>query len=716
MQQDKFFQNKRGMSAYFLVGVIMVVIALAVVLIFYFTIYNKDTMDLKRTVCQTSVRVASGPGVNKVLPLQCQTENVCIAESQGILGMNTKNCNASFGSINAEDIVKIKVSGATKDEIEQQIKKELADRMYRCWDMMGRGKLNFMGKGAFASTYSYCFECSRISFDPKIKEDFGSNILGEDKTIGTWIYDEKTNELIRTPKRDYKLVVGLDNNKDPSEIRYVSTLTDNKGIFVGRIYDDVGENKISYDLNAVVQNQNNAIPVNDLFNLDIDLKELRDNPSVIFSDGYILRPYNGDYMSPLYYIDFKQGDVTIDTQFYYQNNRIFYVIDSVNFIEVGNVQSNQLKFDSDASQKIAEKISGEKLSNANKFISDLNNRYAVGLRLSPTQPSASDTNLGAANINSNLPTNVGNSQIIFEITYGGFVGLFKNHVFLKWSPEKGWRWSQSKEGEYNRGDEIRLDKSYSILPSTWNNYYDGLDRLILMSKNHKLSLNIYFPGNAKPTAIPYTSNDLEDVTALNKKITEDMKINYGGIKDFEFYLFKEKVPNSDKNYMDTFVSSSTTPARVDFVDPIKVNGELKTVYSNEGFKDKDKLNSEVVDSAKSSSVINPAYDYSVIYVVSKPAYIMDWKMLVGGGAFVVGTGVAIFLAVPSGGTSIGAWALAVGAAATVKLATYSAIAGGGLMAWSYLSKGDDAEYRVVFVPHKTETLSAIGCNSFETYR
>lgn len=78
--------------------------------------------------------------------LSCKTEYVCLSEGS--------DCQKGYSKINVADA--------------NGIKKELADSMVSCWNMLGSGKIDFIG-----NTFSRdkaCIICSQIKFDKNSRE------------------------------------------------------------------------------------------------------------------------------------------------------------------------------------------------------------------------------------------------------------------------------------------------------------------------------------------------------------------------------------------------------------------------------------------------------------------------------------------------------------------------------------------------------------------
>lgn len=131
--------NKKGLEREMLVFLILAIVGFAIIIWYIYVIKPYSMFDKK--VCETSIETRTIPVVGMIekatTPLNCRTEQVKIDKSY---------------------------------KTEEQIKKEIADEMLDCWNMVGRGERNFMPQGFW--TEGYCLICSNIQFDSKIKQEF----------------------------------------------------------------------------------------------------------------------------------------------------------------------------------------------------------------------------------------------------------------------------------------------------------------------------------------------------------------------------------------------------------------------------------------------------------------------------------------------------------------------------------------------------------------
>ena len=74
---------------------------------------------------------------------------------------------------------------------EKEIKREIANAMFDCWDMLGRGKIDFLGKETkaligFVPGKAACLICSKIEFSDKVK-----NKVSEIKDFSAYLNEAK---------------------------------------------------------------------------------------------------------------------------------------------------------------------------------------------------------------------------------------------------------------------------------------------------------------------------------------------------------------------------------------------------------------------------------------------------------------------------------------------------------------------------------------------
>ncbi len=172
-------KNKKGDMVWNrLVGIILITIAFIILVILitrFFPVFVgelgpqvcKTSVDLKASYIEKSLEEKAGSALLYGVPqLKCETQYECITMGG--------ECPKGYFETTAKD--------------EEQIKKRLADSMYRCWDQLGRGQKNFFERDL--TKEQYCVFCSVITFDSKIQEEYPeigglANYFATEKRFGT---------------------------------------------------------------------------------------------------------------------------------------------------------------------------------------------------------------------------------------------------------------------------------------------------------------------------------------------------------------------------------------------------------------------------------------------------------------------------------------------------------------------------------------------------
>ena len=181
--------NKKGeLTTTQLVSLIILIISFVVILFLIFQLNLGETS--KAEICRDSVILKSKSVLDT--PLNCKTSYICFSK--------TSKCD----KIDSPDEI-IKVSN------EEELYKELADKMADCWWMFGEGKFDYVGKDL--NTKLYCSICSNIYFDSSVKEIFG----GEATFSQEKLYDYISKKEIFEGEGYDMYLYGQDFN-DASEI------------------------------------------------------------------------------------------------------------------------------------------------------------------------------------------------------------------------------------------------------------------------------------------------------------------------------------------------------------------------------------------------------------------------------------------------------------------------------------------------------------------
>ncbi len=146
-------KKKAELTSKQLITIIILIVSFIILIIFYFALNIKG--EITRETCKQSLALRGTSFISKyVLSVKCETEYFCMN-----MGGECVDAREEAKDIEIEDIDKL------DDEIFS-----LAEE---CWDMVGRGKINFGSK-------KECGVCSVIYFDEEIqKEDL--SVKFEDK-------------------------------------------------------------------------------------------------------------------------------------------------------------------------------------------------------------------------------------------------------------------------------------------------------------------------------------------------------------------------------------------------------------------------------------------------------------------------------------------------------------------------------------------------------
>jgi len=152
----KKINGKKGLTVQStLIGVVVLVITAGVIFLLWnnLTPFFYSTID--KEACHQSVVYRSsinfGPvQSSQIVPLNCQTEKICLSEKE--------DCEI-FGDKKVE---KVKLS-SKDEEARDKVLETISNAMYDCNSMLGGGKLNFMPNNLREK--NYCLICSRIALD-----------------------------------------------------------------------------------------------------------------------------------------------------------------------------------------------------------------------------------------------------------------------------------------------------------------------------------------------------------------------------------------------------------------------------------------------------------------------------------------------------------------------------------------------------------------------
>lgn len=167
------FGKKAEVSTSFIVTLIILVISFVIILFVVFTFDWSGTIS--KEACHESAVYRSLKWkfveASEVLPLKCQTEQICFS-------MSGKDCK-ELTSTKDNPVKKVKLS-KDPDKAREKIKEVLAESMVDCHWMFGEGKLDFMPHHSTVwDDTPYGLICNWVVLDDEAKENVKDISYGE---------------------------------------------------------------------------------------------------------------------------------------------------------------------------------------------------------------------------------------------------------------------------------------------------------------------------------------------------------------------------------------------------------------------------------------------------------------------------------------------------------------------------------------------------------
>lgn len=191
--------KKAAITISVLIGTVLAIIFFLIILAFYFNFMWNPTID--KETCHTSIVLRSSVNKGiiqgaKAVPLKCQTEKICLAK-----GFND-NCEDIYGkNSNDNPITNEKISGR------EEVLDVLANAIYDCHELVGRGLLDFMPHDEWEKNYGII--CSRISFTENTQKELRNS--GDDIRYFE-LYEHMTKKTTPDGKSYLEEVYGIKNN------------------------------------------------------------------------------------------------------------------------------------------------------------------------------------------------------------------------------------------------------------------------------------------------------------------------------------------------------------------------------------------------------------------------------------------------------------------------------------------------------------------------
>jgi len=158
-------KNKRAMTLSTIAKLVLLVLAFLLILAFLLGSNPYDLVDKEK--CHKSVVYkATVPEVGDIkavdIPLDCTTERLCIVKGD----LSLDDCEKDY---EGGEYQKVEI-GYDEDKWDENVNAIIAEKLYECWWMMGRGELKLYSRDPIKDK-RYCNICTRIAFGEKLKED-----------------------------------------------------------------------------------------------------------------------------------------------------------------------------------------------------------------------------------------------------------------------------------------------------------------------------------------------------------------------------------------------------------------------------------------------------------------------------------------------------------------------------------------------------------------
>lgn len=147
--------NKRGeLTSKQLIGIIILIISFSIILIFFFSLGLKSTID--KEACKQSVVMKGTLPAGTNIELKCKVQKVCLS-----LGDKCDSLDKELETIKVKD--------------NTELIQKMSELLYDCWWMMGEGQIDYMSSG-LGFNEAYCTLCNQVFFDKKVQEKYPEGI------------------------------------------------------------------------------------------------------------------------------------------------------------------------------------------------------------------------------------------------------------------------------------------------------------------------------------------------------------------------------------------------------------------------------------------------------------------------------------------------------------------------------------------------------------
>jgi len=158
--------------------VIIILAIIGFVILLYFLIKLDLGTSSEEELCRLSVltRATAPEAAQNYVPLECTTKKICLSYGG--------KCAESFAG--EKDVLVVKLDKKDEKKSIELIEKTSAEEMYKCWSMMGKGKLDIYWSYAKSrglterNSGPLCVICSRVAVDKEVSSELTGKVKIQD--------------------------------------------------------------------------------------------------------------------------------------------------------------------------------------------------------------------------------------------------------------------------------------------------------------------------------------------------------------------------------------------------------------------------------------------------------------------------------------------------------------------------------------------------------
>jgi hypothetical protein len=167
-------RGDEGLPLNYIVITIMLALAIGAIVYFWWNSGIEEGFDQKS--CEYSIAQRATYNVGSALeigreaiPLRCQTNKYCLSSKKD----PTEETCKELGSTKENPVKQVYIQAETDREAGEKYLEVIADKLYECHALVGKGEKNFLPSKFWNK--KYCLICSRIGTDPELTSKMGPN-------------------------------------------------------------------------------------------------------------------------------------------------------------------------------------------------------------------------------------------------------------------------------------------------------------------------------------------------------------------------------------------------------------------------------------------------------------------------------------------------------------------------------------------------------------